>query len=442
MTTARQVALAVLAACRRQQAFVQEILNHQLSKAALGAEDRRLATQLAYGVLRRRATIDAILRPFLSRPLGTGKEEVHEALRLGVYQLIWLTQVPAHAAVHETVELVHNNLKGLANGVLRNVARHLSGEITNQPRADAVPLEGGRYRRLTKPVLPEPAAHPVEYLASAFAFPDWLALRWLERFGWQECLRLGFWFAATPPLWLRCNLLRTDRNALLAALSAAGIQAEVGGHPQGIRLADHAAVRELPGYAEGWFAVQDASAMRVASALAPAPGSVVLDLCAAPGGKTTHLAELMHNQGRIVACVVEERRLQTLSELARRLGATIIETLRIDDPPPGPFDAILVDAPCSNTGVLGRRPEVRWRLQEKELGYLVNLQKRLLLQAAERLRRGGMLVYSTCSIEPEENQEVVRIVVEAMPELILEDQEEQCPGAPADGGYWAKLRRG
>jgi 16S rRNA (cytosine967-C5)-methyltransferase len=442
MTTARQVALAVLAACRRQQAFVQEILNHQLSRAALGGAERRLATQLAYGVLRRRATIDAILRPFLSRPLGTGKEEVHDALRLGVYQLVWLTQVPVHAAVHETVNLVHNNLKGLANGVLRSVARHLTGEITDQPAADAVPLEDGRFRRLTKPMLPEPAAHPVEYLASAFAVPDWLAQRWLERFGWQECLRLGFWFAATPPLWLRCNLLRTDRSALLAALSTAGIQAVGGEHPQAIRLADHAAVRELPGYAEGWFAVQDASAMRVASALAPAPGSVVLDLCAAPGGKTTHLAELMHNEGRIVACDVEEHRLQTLRELAQRLGATIIEPCRIEEPPPGPFDAILVDAPCSNTGVLGRRPEIRWRLQAKELGYLANLQKRLLLQAAERLRRGGVMVYSTCSIEPEENQQVVQSVVQAMPELTLEHQEEQRPGVPADGGYWAKLRQG
>src|SRR5262249_9402557 len=205
-------------------------------------------------------------------------------------------------------------------------------------------------------------------------------------------------------------------------------------------------VRELPGYEQGWFAVQDESAMRVAQALAPAPGNSVLDLCAAPGSKATHLAELMGNQGRILACDVDDRRLRTLSDLCGRLGVTIVETRclhpeRNEDPPPGPFDAVLVDVPCSNTGVLGRRPEVRWRLRPEDLRHLVPLQTKLLLHAAERVRPGGTVVYSTCSIEPEENRQVVQVVQEALQWLELEAEEEQVPGQPADGGYWARLRR-
>ena len=186
--------------------------------------------------------------------------------------------------------------------------------------------------------------------------------------------------------------------------------------------------------------------MRVAQALAPAPGSTVLDLCAAPGGKTTHLAELMGNQGRIVACDVDEQRLATVLELCRRLGVSIVEPVRLqpgrgEEPPPGPFDAVLVDVPCSNTGVLGRRPEVRWRLRPEDLRHLVTLQTKLLLQAGERVRPGGEIVYSTCSIEPEENRQVVEAVLRGMRELELEAEEEQVPGRPADGGYWARLRR-
>jgi 16S rRNA (cytosine967-C5)-methyltransferase len=186
--------------------------------------------------------------------------------------------------------------------------------------------------------------------------------------------------------------------------------------------------------------------MRVTSALDPAPGSRVLDLCAAPGGKTTHLAESMQDRGRVVACDVDERRLQTVGLLARRLGLTIVETCRLrpgpdEELPPGPFDAVLADVPCSNTGVLGRRPEARWRLRPEDLAELVALQARLLRLAAGAVRPGGVLVYSTCSIEPEENRDLVRAVLPALPDFRPEAEEELVPGRPADGGYWARLRR-
>jgi 16S rRNA (cytosine967-C5)-methyltransferase len=457
--TARSLSLQVLLRCQEHTAFVQELLDEHLSRSNLLPADRRLATQLTYGVLRRRGTLDALLRPCVSRRREQVEPWLWETLRLGTYQLALLSHIPPHAALFETVELA--NLagkprgKGFLNAVLRSVSSLISDQPAAGPAADALPLEGGQYRRLTRPVFPDPHVQPAEYLAAALSWPRWLATRWLERYGWEECLRLGFWFAGPAPLWLRCNTLRTDRDQFLAALAAANIRAEPGPHPQSTKLLDHAPVAALPGFAEGWFAVQDHSAMQLASALAPEPGARVLDLCAAPGGKTTHLAELMCNQGTIIACDVDEQRLNTLSTLCARLGVTIVEPhllrplgrpsrrrhpLIYEDPPPGPFDAILVDVPCSNTGVLGRRPEVRWRLRPDDFRELVSLQTKLLLQAAERIRPGGVIVYSTCSIEPEENQAVVQAVLRVLPRLTLEAEQSQSPGQPGDGGYWARLR--
>ncbi len=447
---ARSLALQVLLDCARHDAFVQEALDRRLADSGLSATDRGLATQLAYGTLRRRGALLALLDPLVSRPRHQVEPWLWEALALGAYQLALLSHVPAHAAIHETVELAalygRPGAKGFLNAVLRALAGLLTGEEAPGPASDALPLEQGRYRRLARPVLPEPAAHPVEYLAAGFALPAWLVRRWLERYGEEECHRLGFWFAGPAPVTVRCNPLRTTREALLAAWAEAGIKAEPGEHPQAVRLCEGGSIRELPGYEQGWFSVQDESAMRVAAALSPTPGQTVLDLCAAPGGKATHLAELMQDRGRVVACDVDDRRLRNVATLAERLGLRSVETCRLfperdEALPPGPFDAALVDVPCSNTGVLGKRPEVRQRLRPPDLGELVALQTRLLRLALRAVRPGGAAVYSTCSIEPEENGRVVRTVLAEAPEWRLEAEEESVPGKPADGGYWARLRR-
>jgi 16S rRNA (cytosine967-C5)-methyltransferase len=386
----------------------------------------------------------------VNRPAHKVEPWLWDALYLGACQLALLTHVPAHAAVHETVELAVSfglpGSRGFLNGVLRRVAELVTDERTSTAAADTLPLEHGEYRRLSRLIFPDPTAHPQEYLAAAFSLPDWLVQRWLPRYGIEECERLGFWFAGPAPLTLRCQSLRCSREQLLASLREAGHEAQAGDHPQAVRLHESGPIRDLPGYAEGWFSVQDESAMRVASALAPEPGETVLDLCAAPGGKTTHLAELMNNTGRIIACDVDEHRLQTVADLAERLGLTNIELCRLRcednaDVPSGPFDRVLVDVPCSNTGVLGKRPEARWRLRPDDLRHLVDLQTLLLQVAIERVRSGGVVAYSTCSIEPEENRQVVERVLEGNPNIRLEATEDAIPGQSADGGFWARLRR-
>lgn len=466
MTPARAVAADVLFAARTANAWAAELMDDRLSRSPLSPQDRRFVTQLVFGVIRRKATLDALLRPFVTRPFHAVEPAVVDVLRLGAFQLAFLTHVPKHAAVHETVDLARHvgspMACGFVNGVLRRVAEAVTDEFVERAGKDAVPFdlparsasEGNippslallraGYRKLTRELLPDPDGDPAAYLAAGFSWPRWLADRWLDRFGRDECFRLGFWFNAPPPLWVRTNKLHTDREMYRLRLAAAGIDAEPGPHPQSLRIMDGAAVRELPGYADGEFAVQDVSAMAVASAVNPQPGWRVLDLCAAPGGKTTHLAELLDNRGKIVACDIDQHRLDTVTALCRRLKIAAVETHLLDkyrtDPPAGPFHAALVDVPCSNTGVLGRRPEVRWRLRPTEFEDLIRLQTRLLLTAIERVKPGGVVVYSTCSIEPDENAGVVSAVRRAIRGLALEAEATAIPGRPADGGYWARLR--
>lgn len=478
--TARQAAADVMHRSRARDGFAAELIDGVLSGASLSAQDRRFVTQLVFGVTRRAGTLDALLKPFVRLPTHAVQDRVWDLLRLGAFQLTFLTHVPKHAAVNETVELAPYvgapKAKGFVNGVLRRVAELVTDEFTDRPGPDAVAFgwgpspqtlpadraggpggaEGpvGRYRKLARPVLPDPATDPAVYFAAAFSFPQWLANRWLKRYGPAECTRLGFWFNAPPPLWVRVNKLQASRESYRIQLAGQMIEAEPGEHPQALRFPEHHAVRELPGYAEGDFAVQDHSSMLVAPALGVRPGMQVLDACAAPGGKTTHLMELMDNRGQITACDIEAKRLETVTALAQRLRLKGIETVVVGGDgefPPAPgaappgsarlYDAALVDVPCSNTGVIGRRPEVRWRLKPNEFEHLIRLQTRLLILAADRVKPGGAVVYSTCSIEPDENEGVVKAVLRGVRNLALEAEHHSVPGRPSDGGYWARLRK-
>ncbi|MFL5327361.1 MAG: 16S rRNA (cytosine(967)-C(5))-methyltransferase RsmB [Gemmataceae bacterium] len=436
--TARSVALAVLNA-PPGKAFADERLDTALNRGELSRLDRRLATELVYGVLRRRGTLDALLTPLLNHPPAP---KVMNLLRLGAYQLAFLDHVPAHAAIDTAVDLTPETgspkSRGFVNAVLRGVTRFLAEEDALGPAADAYPRLNGQYRRLFQPVLPDPASDPAGYIAAAFSLPGWMVERWLPRFGVEEMHRLGFWFAGPAPIWLRVNPRKTSREQFLVS----GVNAEPGDAPQSLKLLGPAAISELPGYAEGHFCVQDHTSQEVAAMLDSKPAWRVLDRCAAPGGKSTHLAELMQDQGEVVSCDVDARKIATIETLAQRLGLRSVKTvtLRRDDPPPeGPFDAALVDAPCSNTGVLGRRPEVRWRLRPEDLTELAALQLRLLLESIDRVRPGGVVVYSTCSIEPEENEAVVRAAMAERPGIVVEAEVNSVPGRPSDGGYRARL---
>ena len=447
--TGREIAYDVLKRWKPRSPHAAKLLEEQFARVELPTGERALATELVHGVMRRRETLNALLRPHVNRPLGQVEPGALTLLWLGAYQLAMLSGIPTYAVVNETTELAKRSGKpqwtGFVNAVLRSLGQSVTNEFATSPAANALPLGPDRFRVLKEDMFPDPVEKWPEYFETAFSFPRWLAERWQQRFARDELWRLGFWFNAPAKLCLRANLLRTTREQLLALLHEANIKAHAGTQPEAIWLEETTFVQRLPGFHEGHFAVQDESAIAAAALLDPHPGECVLDMCAAPGGKTTHLAALMKNQGRLLATDVDRDRLRRVDESCRRMGVTIVETRVVArdsvDLAGEKFDRILLDVPCSNTGVLGKRPEARWRLRPEDVVELASIQVRLLGAACERLDPGGRLVYSTCSIEPEENRGVVDRVLRDHPEIACLQELQHVPGQPADGGYQALFQR-
>jgi len=411
--------------------------------------DRRLLRDIVYGVIRRRGTLDAVIAAYASRPTGEMDGVVLDILRLGVYELLFHQRVPAHAAVNEAVRLARAAGLPSATPFVNAVLRAVSGGLRIADSPDpALPdsslvLGPGRIAIFDRPILP-PAENRVERLAVLHSYPPWLIRRWLDRYGEDRTREMCEICNEPPALFARPNSLRTDVAGLVGKLAEEGIAAEPVPGGRTVRLPLRTKVKALRSFAEGLFQVQDDSAARVAPFLAPRPGERVLDLCAAPGGKCCHAAELMQNRGEIVAVDIEGHRLERVVENALRLGISIIATVEADGVQfarehRGEFDRVLIDAPCSNTGVLRRRVEARWRLSDAVIERLAAAQRALLEAGLRALKPGGTLVYSTCSLEPEENAEVVNAVLEAVPGFRLDAVEEVLPSR--DGGDGLAMAR-
>lgn len=331
-------------------------------------------------------------------------------LRLGLYQLFFLDGVPDHAAVNETVKLArqisHKGIANLVNAVLRRAARS-KGQIT--------------YPNIQK--------NPIGHIAARYSHPEWLAKRWIERFGVDETIRLCSINNLRPPLYLRTNSLKTSSDELLKSLESEGAVAAASANlPESIGISEiPISIGELSAYRQGWFQVQDEGSMLISHILDPQPGETIIDTCAAPGGKSTHIAELMKNEGKIWAFDVDEKRLPLVSEACQRLGINIVETVNndarlLDDYfAANKADRILVDVPCTGLGVLRRQVEARWRRKPEELEIFPKLQYEILATAARHVKSGGILVYCTCTTEPEENQQVIAKFLDEHPEFQIQD---------------------
>lgn len=435
MVTARAAALHALVELERGR---QPRLRAALDAARLDGREQALANELAHGVLRRERLLDHVLAGLAVRGLPRDAR-LMAALRLGVYQLLFVAGMPVHAAVHETVELVRSN-RGFANALLRQVAQRL----LDRPADAAAPereLPISPTRAFTLPQsLP---AEPVARAAIVHSLPDFLVERWREWFGAAVAVELCAASSAVPEVFLRpvgCSLA-----ALSAALASEDVQTAAGG-PRMLRWTGGGSPFGTRAFREGAFAVQDPTAFAAVEAVPCRPGDRVLDLCAAPGTKTTALGERVRPGGAVYAFDIDPRRRERIVEnVARlRLGEVVQVVESLTEVPAG-VDAALADVPCSNTGVLARRVEVRQRLAPGTFAELVPLQRRLLGQAIAAVRPGGHVVYSTCSIDREENEDVVAAALAAPPpgglELLL--QRTTLPRAgEGDGGFVAVLRRG
>ena len=405
--TARQTALRVLHAIDVEQAYTDVALRQMLDGSALERRDRAFVTACVYGVVRWQGRIDWLLSKACSRPLDSLTPWIRNILRLGVYQCLWMERVPPRAAVHASVGLArrfgHAGVAGLVNGVLRNLLRQHAAYAL--PDADT-----------------QPAAH----LAVAHSHPQWLVERWLDRYGWARTQALCAENNRPRDVTLRVNTLRITPQALAQRLVQEGLRLVRPSRLLAAALVVQGTSRldTLASYRDGLFQVQDEGAMLVAPLCQPQPGQRVLDACAAPGGKTTHLAQLMGDAGQILACDGQASRLRLLDANVRRLRLTSITPMASDStgPPPwsGVFDRILVDAPCSGLGVLSRHPDIKWRKGSEALRGLQATQLALLEAQHRCLAADGLLVYSVCSNEPEETRDVVRAFLERHPELQLD----------------------
>jgi 16S rRNA (cytosine967-C5)-methyltransferase len=408
--SARELALSALREWRTGESFADAILAHRLRASDLTASDRAFATELFYGVLRNLTLLDYWIDTQRSKHLD---HDSRDLLRLGIYQL-FLLETPQHAAVYETVELASSRNRSLINAVLRNALRQKEQLVEKAKSED---------------------------LSVWSSHPRFLIDRWTQNFGSKEAAALCEWNNRPASIYARINGLK---------ISAVDFRSE---HPTAETLESHpnfVRLKSIPNeaLARGDCYIQDPSTAAACLLLDPKPGEKVLDACAAPGGKTAYLAELMQNRGVLVACDRDPNRIRTLQDNLGRLGVGLAEVVEHDwthgtgsaEISTLAFDRILVDAPCSNTGVMRRRVDLRWRLNASDFSGMPAEQLRILRATIPLLNVGGVLVYSTCSIEPEENEQVVQTILREFPALEMTDQVALLPFRDGfDGAYSAKL---
>lgn len=411
-TSARRVALAALKTWRKKTEFADAIISNLLPDAALESADRAFAVELFYGILRNLTLLDFWIGELRSARVDV---DLRDLLRLGLYQL-FLANTPEHAAVYETVALAPQRKRPIVNGILRSAVR--------------------RWKKLRDKANSQP-------IDVRFSHPKFLIERWNEQFGEKDAKTLCEWNNQPPPIYARINQLKIDRQNFLQRYRDARSLPNVSNFV------------DLPSHAEalnhGDCYVQDPSTAIACELLQPQAGEKILDACAAPGGKTAYLAELMENNGLIVACDRDPERLHLLEENLKRLGVEIVKSVRHDwtkdQIPSGigadaPFDRILIDAPCSNTGAMRRRVDVRWRLKPSDFARMRSRQIQIVGAVLPLLKPKGTLVYSTCSLEREENEDVVRNFVEKMSILQLEEERYSLPFRENfDGAFATRFRR-
>ncbi|AFY73497.1 ribosomal RNA small subunit methyltransferase RsmB [Synechococcus sp. PCC 7502] len=392
MTNARKLAFDALKSINKQKAFADIALDRLLqSYPDISKSDRSLVTELVYGITRRQRTLDALIAEFTGKPTAKQPPDLRLILHIGIYQIVFLDQIPNSAAVNTTVDLAKSvklgGLSGLVNAVLRKICREQEQHTL---------------------------FNNIHDLGTLHSFPDWLIELWIEQFGREETDQLCQWFNQSPHIDLRTNILKITTAELITLFEATEIKVQsLPLIPNALRLNTGSGnIPSLVGFTEGLWTVQDASAQLTGLILDPQPNETIIDACAAPGGKTTHIAELMGNQGLIYACDRTASRLQKLQQNCDRLGLSIVQ-IRVGDSREfadfqNQADRVLLDVPCSGLGTLHRHADARWRQNPEESKKLAILQTELLNQAATWVKNGGILVYSTCTIHPDENEAVIK----------------------------------
>jgi len=424
--SARDIAIDVLNRCDPKRDYVGPILNKLLSQT----DQKQRATDLVLGTIRNRSAIDTVITAFTGRPIERITDKLLNIIRIATYELIYSPTTGQHAIVNEAVENVKilsgKKQVGFVNAVLRQITRHITNRQIQLPQPNSrctiaqTPVTGCEF---DKEFLPDPEALPADYLSTVCSLPKWLVTDWLDEFGAELTRRICFASNRRPSVYLRPNSLKTTTQDLAEKLRQADIEFEVVGAAREtpsqeasfisrdqsmIRIKSPRAITELPGFAEGLFTVQDISASQAVRMLEPQPYWTILDLCAAPGTKTTQLAEATGDSAKIIATDIDAERLKKVRENITRLAIKSVDIVPYGELPDYKFDCVLLDVPCSNTGVLARRIEARYRVTPTAVKKLIKMQSELLGAAAQMIKPHGTICYSTCSIQKDENSDLVR----------------------------------
>ncbi|NEZ63096.1 16S rRNA (cytosine(967)-C(5))-methyltransferase [Leptolyngbyaceae cyanobacterium CCMR0082] len=417
MISARQLAFTVLRDIDKG-AFADVALERNIGKFTLMPADRRLATELIYGTVRRQRTLDALIDQLGKRRADQQPADLRRILHVGFYQLRYLDHVPNHAVVDTTVQLAKQQRLGKLSGVVNGMLR----QYTRLQEAKGDPLQ-----------LP---TDEIAALGVLHSYPDWIIQAWQQLVPAADVARLCEWFNQAPKIDLRVNRLRTTVDQVSTALTDHGLTVVPhGGIPDALRIVGPMGnVRQLPGYEAGWWMVQDSSAQLVSYLVDPQPGETVIDACGAPGGKTTHLAEMMEDRGRVLGCDRTSSRLNKIRQNAKRLQLNSIETVMGDSREHPEFkgiaDRVLLDVPCSGLGTLHRHADARWRQTPNSIAGLTTLQRELLEAAVDWVKPDGVLVYSTCTLHPDENQNLIQAFLSDHPDWQIDPPEDDSPVAP------------
>lgn len=415
----RDAALFVLMDVDKNQAYSNLLLTKHMNQHKIAGIDKGLMTELTYGTLQHKMTLDFFLAPFIK---GKLENWVQWVLRMAVYQIHYLDRIPNHAVVNEAVQLAkyhgHKGVSGLVNGVLRAFLRE------GAPSFDSI-------------------KDPLERLSIETSHPEWMLENWIQAFGFEKTEQIARQNNVAPPQTIRFNTMKISIDDAIQALESEGFTVRKGILPESLHVAGKTAATSAL-FASGQFTIQDESSMMPAHALQLEKGMTVLDMCAAPGGKTTHIAQLLDNTGHITALDLHENKLKYIHENAERLGFTHISTVAADARQAQEvleqkqFDRILVDAPCSGYGVIRRKPDMKYAKKPQDAERLATIQLAILNEAYSLLSPGGILVYSTCTIEPTENDEVIDAFLQThqdMQELSLPDVFTALPHGAAKVGH-------
>lgn len=417
---ARGAAIRVLSRVDQSDSYLDKVLEKELETSDLSNLDKSLLTEIVHGVVRWQSKLDWVLTGFYHGEFTKCITPVKNAMRIALYQIMFLDKIPPFAAVNESVEII-KRIKGIrsanvVNAVLRNILHHI-GDIRYPKREEDI----------------------ARYLSIVYSHPQWMVKRWLEQFGEEQTEALLQANNKRPPLTLRINTLQTDIQDFITMLGERKVSFSQSPYEErSITMQYMHNIRHSEAFNKGFFTVQDVSATLAARLANPAPGSLIYDLCAAPGGKTTFLAELMHDQGKVVALDKYEAKLRYIRENAERLKLQSIEPLAADARTFAPetlADVVLVDAPCSGTGTLSKKPDIKWKREQDAIRLMAEAQKTILGHAAELVKPGGVLVYSTCSIEPEENTMIADWFLLSHPDFSLDNAEQYLPVEVCRDGY-------